>query len=68
MPPAAKPRIEGRALAKELWRLTVPYWTSNDGKWGALLLGTAIALQLGSVYANVLVSRAQRDVGNVLGA
>jgi len=68
MTPAGKPRIEGRALAKALWRLVRLYWTSKDAPWGALLLGTAIALQLGAVYANVLVSEAQRDVGNVLGA
>ena len=68
MTPAGKPRIEGRALAKALWRLVRLYWTSKDARWGALLLGSAIALQLGAVYANVLVSEAQRDVGNALGA
>jgi putative ATP-binding cassette transporter len=32
------------------------------------LLGLAIALQFGGVYASVLISDAQRDVGNALGA
>lgn len=67
MPSAGKPRIEGRALVAALWRLVRLYWTSNDAKWGALLLGGAIALQVGTVYANVLVANAQRDVVNALG-
>lgn len=68
MPPAPKPRVEGRALARALWRLVRPYWTSPDAKWASLLLVAAIALQFGGVYANVLVSDAQRDVGDALGA
>jgi len=68
MPPAAKPRIRGRQLARALWRLVRIYWTSPDAKRGALLLGSAIALQLGAVYANVLVAGAQREVGDALGA
>jgi putative ATP-binding cassette transporter len=67
MSPASKPRVEGGELARALWRLVRIYWTSPDAKWGALLLAAAIALQLGGVYANVLVSVAQRDVGNALG-
>jgi putative ATP-binding cassette transporter len=66
--PAQKPTLEGRDLARALWRLVRIYWTSPDARWGALLLGTAVALQLGSVYVNVLVSLGQRDIGNSLGA
>jgi putative ATP-binding cassette transporter len=68
MSPASKPSVEGRELVRALWRLVRIYWTSPDAKWGALLLAGTTALQLGGVYANVLVSVAQRDVGNSLGA
>jgi len=68
MAPASQPKIQGLALVRALWRLLRIYWTSSDAKWGALLLGGAIALQLGGVYANVLVSVAQRDVVDALGA
>ena len=68
MPPASKPTVEGRELARAVWRLVRIYWTSPDAKWGALLLALAIALQLGGVYSNVLVSIAQRDVVDALGA
>jgi len=64
----AQPRVQGRALLRALWRLVRIYWTSPDAKWGALLLAGAIALQLGGVYSNVLVSVAQRDVVDALGA
>ena len=68
MPSAQKPRVEGRALWRALWRLVRPYWSSPEAKWSFLLLLVAIALQLGGVYANVLVSDAQRDVGDALGS
>ncbi len=39
---------------KKLWRLTKPYWTSED-RWIARgLLAVVIALNLGTVYLNVL--------------
>src|SRR5262245_24589914 len=66
--PAPKPTVRGRDFARALWRLVRLYWTSPDAKWGALLLGVAVALQLGGVYVSVLVSYGQRDVGNSLGA
>jgi putative ATP-binding cassette transporter len=66
--PALKPTLQGRALARALWRLIRIYWTSPDAKWGALLLGGAVALQLGGVYVNVLVAFGQRHVGDALGA
>jgi len=68
MPPAAKPRIRGREFARALWRLGRIYWTSRDARWGALLLGAAIAFQLGAVWANVLVAGGYREVGDALGA
>ncbi len=66
--PARKPTVRGRDFARALWRLVRIYWTSPDAKWGGLLLAGAVALQLGGVYVNVLVSLGQRDVGNSLGA
>jgi len=66
--PALKPTLEGRDFARALWRLVRIYWTSSDAKWGGLLVATAVALQLGGVYVNVLVSFGERDVGNSLGA
>ena len=68
MAPTSQPKVQGRALARALWRLLRIYWTSPDAKWGALLLAGAIALQLGGVYSNLLVSIAQRDVVDSLGA
>jgi putative ATP-binding cassette transporter len=60
MPSARKPTLRGRQLVRALWRLVRIYWTSPDAKWGALLLGGAVALELGAVEASVLVSDAQR--------
>lgn len=68
MPSAQNPTVEGRQLARALWRLIRPYWSSREAFGSIALLGAAIALQFGGVYANVLVSDAQRDVGNALGA
>lgn len=68
MSPAKKPTVQGRQLVRAMWRLIRPYWTSPDAKWSLLLLGLCIALQFGGVYASVLVSDAERDVGNALGA
>ena len=68
MSPAQKPTVQGRQLARAMWRLIRPYWSSPDAKWSLLLLGLGVALQFGGVYASVLVADAQRDVGNALGA
>jgi putative ATP-binding cassette transporter len=51
-----------------MWRLIRPYWTSPEAKVSLLLLGISIALQFGGVYASLLISDSQRDVGNALGA
>ena len=60
MPTARKPAVFGRRFALALWRLSRVYWTSPDAKWGALLLAGAIALELGAVYGNLLLSDAER--------
>ena len=60
MPEALKPSLQGWQFFRALWRLGSIYWTSPDAKWGLLLLGGAIAFELGTVQASVLVSGAQR--------
>jgi putative ATP-binding cassette transporter len=56
------PALRGRALAAALLRLLRIYWRSPDAaRGGALLLG-AVALELATVGASVLVSDAQRRV------
>ena len=60
MAAARKPTLQGRALFRALWHLGSIYWTSPDAKWGSLLLGGAVALEIGAVQASVLVSSAQR--------
>jgi putative ATP-binding cassette transporter len=49
-------------FVRRLWRLTKPYWTSADAPKGGALLGSAIALELGTVYASVVLSQWQRQI------
>jgi putative ATP-binding cassette transporter len=63
----ARPAIFGRAFARELWRLIRIYWTSRAARWGALLLGSAISLELATVYGTVLLSDGQRRIFDALG-
>jgi vitamin B12/bleomycin/antimicrobial peptide transport system ATP-binding/permease protein len=65
---AMKPAMVGRRLLRALWRLVRTYWASKDAKWGALLLAGAVAFELLTVGANVLVSNGQRELGNALGS
>jgi len=60
MSPARRPPVFGRRFARALGRLIRVYWTGPDAKWGALLLAGAIALELGTVYGNFLLSDAER--------
>ena len=62
MSPVRKPTLRGRRLARAVGRLVRIYWTSPDAKWGALLLAAAVALELFTVRAVVLVSEAQRHM------
>src|SRR5262245_27028747 len=66
--PPKKPAVVGRHLVRALWRLLRIYWTSADVKRGGLFLAGAVALELATVGANVLVSNGQRSVGNALGS
>jgi putative ATP-binding cassette transporter len=50
----------GPRFARHLARLTRLYWTSSDAPKGGLLLAAAVALELGTVYGNVLLSDVQR--------
>jgi putative ATP-binding cassette transporter len=66
MPTSRKPAITGRRLVRALWRLLRIYWKSPDAKWGWLLLALAIALELGTVYGNLLLADAERQVMDAL--
>lgn len=46
-----------KAIFRDAWRLTAPYWRSEE-KWKALgLLAVVIGLNLGLVYINVLINK-----------
>jgi len=70
----ASPRIDPeysmfitcRRFFRDLWSLTRPYWYSSD-KWAARgLLAAVIALNLGLVYLEVVLSYWQNDFYNTL--
>jgi putative ATP-binding cassette transporter len=63
---APQARLFDRRFARRLWKLTRIYWTSPDARWGGLLLGLAIALELGTVYGFVVMSEAQRSIFDAL--
>src|SRR4029078_2840161 len=52
----------GRRFGRHVWRLIRIYWGSHDSVVAFVLLAAAIALELGSVYGNVLLSDAQRRI------
>ncbi len=62
MPHAQHQPIFGRRFARNLWRLTRIYWTSPAARKGGVLLALAVALELGTVYGNVLLAQAARRV------
>src|SRR5262245_48211304 len=67
MPPnARKPAVRGRRLARALWRLGRVYWISPDAGRGAALLGGAIALELATVWTQVLIADANRRIFDAL--
>jgi putative ATP-binding cassette transporter len=55
-----------RHFARRLWRLTLLYWRSPDAARGGLLLGLAVALELGTVYGNFVLADAQRRIYDAL--
>jgi vitamin B12/bleomycin/antimicrobial peptide transport system ATP-binding/permease protein len=58
--------IFGGRFARNLWRLTRIYWASPAARQGALLLALAVAFEFGTVYANVLLAAAQKQVGDAI--
>ena len=55
-----------RIFLADLWALTKPYWFSED-RWAARgLLAVVVALNLGTVYVNVLFNRWNNDFYNAL--
>jgi putative ATP-binding cassette transporter len=61
-----KPAVSGYHFATALWRLLRIYWTSPDARTGGLLLALAVALELATVYGNVLLADAFRRGGDAL--
>jgi len=67
MPPnARKPAVRGRRLARAIWRLGRVYWTSADAKWGLPLLLGSVALELSTVWTQVLIADANRRIFDAL--
>ena len=55
-----------RIFLADLWALTKPYWFSEE-RWAARgLLAVVVALNLGTVYVNVLFNRWNNDFYNAL--
>jgi putative ATP-binding cassette transporter len=55
-----------RHFLRQLWRLTRSYWVSSDRWIGRALLAGTVALELGAVYGNVLLSQVQRRLFDAL--
>lgn len=66
MPSLDAAAITQRRFFSDLWRLTRIFWTSAEAAAGAVVLASAIVLELGTVYANVLIASAQRTIGDAL--
>jgi len=62
MPSVSSRALFGRRFVRHLVRLTRVYWTSPDALKGGLLFALTVALELGTVYGNVLLSDAQRRI------
>jgi putative ATP-binding cassette transporter len=65
-PEARRPPVFGRRFARALWRLLRVYWRSPDATRGAALLLGAVALELATVWASVLISDAHRQIFDAL--
>lgn len=62
MPDVRRSAVFDRRFARNLWRLIRVYWASPDAKPGALLLLTAVALEIGTVTGTLLVAHAERRI------
>ena len=67
MAKARKPKIVGRHLLRALVRLVRIYWSSPDAKRGLLLLALTIALEFGTVYANLGLANGERRIMDAVG-
>ena len=56
----------GRRFLHHFGRLVRTYWWSPDARRGAVLLAGAVALEFGTVYANVRLSDAERRIMDAL--
>ncbi len=66
MPQVSSRALFGLRFARHLARLTRVYWTSPGAWKGGLLLVLTVALELGTVYGNVVLSGAQRGIFDAL--
>jgi ABC-type uncharacterized transport system fused permease/ATPase subunit len=62
MPDVQRSAVFDRRFVRNLWRLIRIYWASPDAKRGALLLATAVALEIGTVVGSLLVAYAERRI------
>jgi putative ATP-binding cassette transporter len=62
MPHDLNEAIFGARFRRNLGRLLRVYWTSDDARWGALLLAGAVSLELATVLASVFVARAEGGI------
>lgn len=60
MPHRKRQAAFGARFFRHLWRMTRVYWLSADAPKGLLLLLVAVALELLTVYSNVLMADAQK--------
>ena len=66
MQPTRHPGHFDARFLRHLAGLTRIYWTSKDAVRGAPLLALCVAMELGLVYANVRLARANGDVFNAV--
>jgi putative ATP-binding cassette transporter len=67
MPPnARKPAVRGWQLARAIWRLGRVYWGSSEAKLGIPLLLGSVALELSTVWTQVLITDANRRIFDAL--
>ncbi|KWR89974.1 ABC transporter ATP-binding protein/permease [Cupriavidus sp. IDO] len=64
--PARALKIQSRLRMAATWALIKPYWKSDDRKAGLGLLSLVVALNLGIVYINVLLTEWNRVFYNAL--
>ncbi len=65
-PRQKRPTVFGIRFLRALWRLLRVYWSSADAVPGLALLVASIALELATVWTNVLLSDGQRRIFDAL--